>query len=207
MYGRAGSGSAGPGERGVGGDRGASRGRAARGDRSPVQRRRGAIAGDPRCRDASRCAVVGGNLSSRGPLPPLWPLEFNLAKDRRPRPAGAPARRGGSSLYPLDVVRRLRCDARAARRSPLRRAGALLAAGSRRWLARAALAASRGFPVWDLPPALEAAGALARRRSAAPDSVHAAQRRCAIRCTPRVRSDSAWAALVWRTSTRPSAWQ
>jgi inosine-uridine nucleoside N-ribohydrolase len=107
-------------------------------------------------------SVVGGNLTSRGPLPPLWPHEFNLAKDRRSARAvlGAPWRE--LVLYPLNVVRALRCTAERARRlSQAGPAGALLAQGSRRWLRRSRWRwGSAGFPVWDLPSALQAAGVL-----------------------------------------------
>jgi inosine-uridine nucleoside N-ribohydrolase len=107
-------------------------------------------------------SVVGGNLTSRGPLPPLWPHEFNLAKDR----ASARAVLGASwrelVLYPLDAMKRLRCTGERVRRiSRAGPVGALLAEGSRRWLRRSSWRWGRaGFPVWDLPSALEAAGAL-----------------------------------------------
>ena len=106
--------------------------------------------------------LVGGNLSSRGFLPPLWPHEFNLAYDRKAARAALSAPWRELALYPLDVVRRLRCDgtrldAIASCGAP----GALLARGSRRWLARTRWRhGRRGFPLWDLPPALEAAGVL-----------------------------------------------
>ena len=65
-------------------------------------------------------------------------------------------------LYPLDVMRRLRCTAERVRRvSRAGPAGALLAEGSRRWLRRSRWRwGSAGFPVWDLPSALQAAGVL-----------------------------------------------
>jgi len=110
--------------------------------------------------------VVGGHLSSRGFLPPLWPFEFNLARDQ------AAAREVFSVtwrrliLYPLDVVSRLRANRRRlaalARLSPL---GAFLAEGSGRWLARARWRhLSRSFPLWDLPAALDALGLLPGER-------------------------------------------
>jgi inosine-uridine nucleoside N-ribohydrolase len=133
-------------------------------------------------------SVVGGNLRSPGLLPPLWPHEFNLAKDRRSARAvlRAPWRR--LVLYPLDVMRPLRCTReRLDRISNLGPSGALVAAGSRRWLSRSRWRwGSAGFPVWDLPSALEAAGVLdvriatahfpvpQRRYSGIPDEVSAA---------------------------------
>lgn len=133
-------------------------------------------------------SVVGGNLTSRGPLPPLWPHEFNLAKDRGSVRAvlGAPWRE--LVLYPLDVMRPLRCTAERVRRiSSAGPVGALLAEGSRRWLRRSRWRwGSAGFPVWDLPSALQAAGVLEveiasagfpaaqRRYSGIPENVSAA---------------------------------
>ncbi len=106
--------------------------------------------------------VVGGNLSSPGVLPPLWPHEFNLARDRRAARAVLAAPWRDIALYPLDVVKRLRCTApRLEEISSRGPAGALLARASRRWLARSRWRhGAGGFPVWDLPPALEAAGCL-----------------------------------------------
>lgn len=133
-------------------------------------------------------SVVGGNLTSRGRLPPLWPHEFNLAKDR----ASARAVLGASwrelVLYPLDAMRALRWPAERARRiSRAGPVGALLAEGSRRWLRRSRWRWGReGFPVWDLPSALQAAGVLEveiasvafpaaqRRYSGIPENVSAA---------------------------------
>jgi purine nucleosidase len=133
-------------------------------------------------------SVVGGNLGSRGPLPPLWPHEFNLAKDRASARAVLRASWRRLVLYPLDVMRPLRCARqRLDRISRFGPPGALLAAGSRRWLSRSRWRwGSAGFPVWDLPPALAAAGALdveiatvrfprpQRRYSGIPDEVSAA---------------------------------
>ncbi len=103
-------------------------------------------------------SVVGGNLTSRGFLPPLWPHEFNLAIDapaaRAVFDAGAPLR-----LFPLDVLRAFRWGSRdlasIGRLSPL---GAYLAAGSARWLRRTHRRLRRAFPPWDLVPALDALG-------------------------------------------------
>ncbi|HYK41084.1 MAG TPA: nucleoside hydrolase [Thermoanaerobaculia bacterium] len=122
-------------------------------------------------------SVVGGNLTSRGWLPPLWPHEFNLAKDRESARAvlGAPWRE--LVLYPLDAMRPLRCAAERVRRiSRAGPVGALLAEGSRRWLRRSRWRWGRaGFPVWDLPSALQAAGA--REVEVVPARFPPAQRR------------------------------
>jgi hypothetical protein len=65
---------------------------------------------DPRLPDRISLRAVGGNLSSRGFLPPLWPYEFNMARDPS---AAREVFRGawkGLLLFPLDVVRRVRAD-------------------------------------------------------------------------------------------------
>lgn len=82
-------------------------------------------------------------------------MEFNLAKDRAAARAVLELPWRALTLYPLDVVRRLRADSarldRVAETGPL---GAALARGSRR------RRLSRSFPLWDLPAALDALGAL-----------------------------------------------
>lgn len=110
--------------------------------------------------------VVGGHLSSRGFLPPLWPFEFNLARDRAAAREVFSTKWRKLTLYPLDVVSRLRVNrARLAALQRLSPPGALLAEGSRRWLARARWRRlSNSFPLWDLPAALDALGLLAARR-------------------------------------------
>jgi inosine-uridine nucleoside N-ribohydrolase len=120
---------------------------------------------DPGLAARTRLRVVGGNLTSRGFLPPLWPHEFNLAKGGRAARAVLNAPWRELVVHPLDVLRRFRCDAaRIERLSSAGRVGALLADGSRRWLARSRWRhGTGGFPVWDLVPALEVSGALAVR--------------------------------------------
>lgn len=109
-----------------------------------------------------RCALhaVGGNLSSRGFLPPLWPFEYNLSRDREAARRVLAMGWRGLRLYPLDVVRRMRADrARLERLSRLGPLGAALDRGSGRWLRRARWRyLSRSFPVYDLPAALELVG-------------------------------------------------
>jgi len=51
--------------------------------------------------------AVGGNLSSRGFLPPLWPFEFNFARDRKSARFALSLPWRGLTVFPLDVVRRL----------------------------------------------------------------------------------------------------
>jgi inosine-uridine nucleoside N-ribohydrolase len=105
--------------------------------------------------------MVGGELASRGVLPPYWPYEFNLAKD----PAATQVvfgAQGERRLFPLPVVRRLQVGPlRLARLARASRFGAYLAGHSLRWLLRAPLRyQALRFPLWDLPPALFAAGLL-----------------------------------------------
>jgi inosine-uridine nucleoside N-ribohydrolase len=54
----------------------------------------------------ARVVVVGGDLTSRGRWPPLWPHEFNLCKDRAAASAVF-ASRLPLTIVPLDVGRRL----------------------------------------------------------------------------------------------------
>ena len=65
-------------------------------------------------------------------------------------------------VFPLDVVRRLRCDARGLERlAAAGPEGAYLARHSQRWLRRARYVHfARSFAVWDLPAALDAVGLL-----------------------------------------------
>ena len=121
-----------------------------------------AIAKDPGLPRRVGLRLVGGNVSSHGFLAPLWPYEFNLAKDVESTRRVLAARWGEAVLYPLDVVSPMRADrdrlARVAGLSPL---GTFLARESLRWLKRARWRhRGGGFPVWDLPAALEAVGAL-----------------------------------------------
>ena len=121
-----------------------------------------AVAGDPSLPARLSLRVVGGYLSSRGPLPPLWPFEFNFARDRGAARAVLRLPWKTLTLYPLDVVRRLRADS--TRLHQLAASGALgdaLARGSRRWLAHSRrVHLSSSFPVWDLPAALDVLQAL-----------------------------------------------
>jgi inosine-uridine nucleoside N-ribohydrolase len=120
-----------------------------------------ALARDPSLAARVRVSVVGGNLSSRGRWPPLWPFEFNLAKDAAAARALF-ASTAARAVFPLDVCRALTVGIgelrRIARASPL---GAYLVRHSWRWLAYAPLRyRALRFPLWDLVPALDALGLL-----------------------------------------------
>ena len=106
--------------------------------------------------------AVGGNLSSRGFLPPIWPLEFNFFLDRQAARFVLSRAWRDLTIYPLDVVRRLRVGreqlSELARVSPL---GKYIAVSSERWLSRSRWRyLARNFPLWDLPPALDVLDAL-----------------------------------------------
>jgi inosine-uridine nucleoside N-ribohydrolase len=97
--------------------------------------------------------VVGGNLSSRGRWPPVWPHEFNLTKDR------AASREVFSSaipltIFPLDVARTLWIERRDldALGEPF---GSHARRYSARWFRRLRMLKWTGrFPVWDLAAAM-----------------------------------------------------
>jgi inosine-uridine nucleoside N-ribohydrolase len=100
-----------------------------------------------------RLVLVGGNRSTKGRWPPLWPWEFNLWKNREA--AGALfASKVPITIVPLDVAKRLTArgaDLRALR-GPI---GAYLRERSNRWLWRARILKLRDrFPVWDLVAAM-----------------------------------------------------
>jgi inosine-uridine nucleoside N-ribohydrolase len=108
--------------------------------------------------------LVGGNLSSRGRWPPLWPMEFNLTRDR-PAARAVFAADLPLTLVPLDVARRLRAGPRelAGLTGPL---GEYLRRGARRWLWRSRLLKARNsIALFDL---------LAAAYVVYPEHVHAA---------------------------------
>jgi inosine-uridine nucleoside N-ribohydrolase len=117
-----------------------------------------ACRGNPNLAPTLDLRAVGANLSSRGFLPPLWPFEFNFARDAASARAVLALAWKSLTLYPLDVVRRL--TAGGDELLTLRRLGPLgeaLDEGSRRWLARARwrYPLRHRFPLWDLPAALD----------------------------------------------------
>ncbi len=57
-------------------------------------------------RRASEIIVVGGNFTSPGLWPPLWPFEFNLTKDRAAARAVFASDRP-LTIFPLDVARQM----------------------------------------------------------------------------------------------------
>jgi inosine-uridine nucleoside N-ribohydrolase len=141
--------------------------------------------------------AVGGNLSSRGFLPPLWPFEFNLARDRKGArfALSLPWRR--LTLFPLDVVRRLAVGAEEL--NELEQAsdlGKYLAAHSRRWLRRARWRhLGRRFPLWDLPAALDAARLLdsaIEPRRLAPGARRLLAQSRPLACLARFDPSTAW---------------
>jgi inosine-uridine nucleoside N-ribohydrolase len=97
--------------------------------------------------------AVGGNRTSRGRWPPLWPYEFNLTADPRATRVVVESR-VPLSLVPLDVAHRLAVTPADLAALP----GALgehVRRHAARWFRRAVLVRGRrAFPVWDLVAAL-----------------------------------------------------
>ncbi len=97
--------------------------------------------------------LVGGNRSSPGRWPPIWPWEFNLWKDRDAArdvfDAAIPL-----TIVPLDVAKRMMV--RGAELDALRgKPGRYLRDRSQRWLRRARFIKLRdAFPIWDLVAAM-----------------------------------------------------
>lgn len=120
-----------------------------------------ALARDPSLAERITVSLVGGNPSSLGRWPPLWPFEFNLAKDTRASQevfASVVKKR----VFTLDVASALTVGPRDLRRISLAsELGRHLARASLRWLAYAPLRyRALRFPLWDAVPALDALGML-----------------------------------------------
>jgi inosine-uridine nucleoside N-ribohydrolase len=162
----------------------------------PLTNLAAACRADPGLPPRAGLAVVGGNLSSGGRVPPLWPFEFNLTRDRAATREVFGLHWERLTLYPLDVVRRLRVGgARLEELAAVSPLGELLADGSRRWLARSRWQhGGRGFPVWDLPAALDSMGALDRRCEsvAAPPALRRLTGRAELDCLVDFDPDGAW---------------
>jgi inosine-uridine nucleoside N-ribohydrolase len=155
---------------------------------------------DPTLPERVSARVVGGNLSSKGSLAPIWPFEFNLVLDRPAARLVLSSKWRELFLYPLDIVRQLRIGRRElgdiARISPL---GAFLAEHSVRWLRRSRwLRGSRGFSLWDLPPMLDVAGLLSAEHQTRPlaRGLHRFLGGAgAHRCLVSMDADGAWRAF------------
>ena len=98
---------------------------------------------------ATEVVLVGGNISSRGRFPPLWPHEFNLTKDREAARAVF-ASDLPLTVVPLDVARRLRVGAPELARLE-GTLGEYIRRHSTRWLRRSRwLHGPGGFSAFDL---------------------------------------------------------
>jgi inosine-uridine nucleoside N-ribohydrolase len=152
---------------------------------------------DPGLAGRASLRAVGGNLSSRGFLPPLWPFEFNLARDRKAARFALSLPWQRMTLFPLDVVRRLAVGAEELneleKTSDL---GSYLAEHSRRWLRRARWRhLGQRFPLWDLPAALDAARLLdsaIELRRLAPGARRLLARPRPLACLARFDPSAAW---------------
>lgn len=101
---------------------------------------------------AQEIVIVGGNLTSAGTKPPIWPHEFNLTKDRdaahRLFELPVPL-----TIFPLDICRRLWIRERDLDALP-GAFGRYVRRESRRWFRHLLLRGTRRFPIYDLAPAL-----------------------------------------------------
>lgn len=96
-------------------------------------------------RQASEIIIVGGNISTRGRWPPVWPHEFNLTKDRAAAHAVF-ALDVPLTIFPLDVARKLTITFDQVP-EPFRE-------DARRWFRHLLLVRwTRRFPVYDLAAA------------------------------------------------------
>ncbi|GAC1433052.1 MAG: hypothetical protein NVSMB68_05500 [Thermoanaerobaculia bacterium] len=106
-------------------------------------------------RRAKEIIVVGGNSTSRGRWPPLWPYEFNLTHDRDATRAVF-ALDVPLTIFPLDVARQLTIsisDLDAISGAT----GDYLRQGSRRWFSHLRrYRFTKRFPIYDLAAALYA---------------------------------------------------
>jgi purine nucleosidase len=120
-----------------------------------------ALVRDPSLAERITVSFVGGNPSSLGRWPPLWPFEFNLAKDA-PSARAVVASVMKKRVFTLDVACALTVGRRDLRRiARASELGRFLVDASVRWLRYAPLRyRSLRFPLWDAVPALDALGLL-----------------------------------------------
>jgi inosine-uridine nucleoside N-ribohydrolase len=165
---------------------------------------------DPGLAGRASLRAVGGNLSSLGFLPPLWPFEFNFARDRK----GArfvlslPWRR--LTLFPLDVVRRLAVGAEELDElGKISDLGRYLAGESRRWLQRARWRHfGRRFPLWDVPAALDAARLLdstIEPRRLAPGARWLLAQPASLSCLTHFDPSAAWEKFLQLVGNAPAS--
>lgn len=111
------------------------------------------VHGDAFTKNVSDVLFIGANSVSKGRLPPLWPHEFNVTKDR----IGAQkvfASNLKLTIFPLNVAKKLIFNPSdiSSLPEPLR---SYLLSRSRRWILRNLLLKGRTyFPVWDLVAAM-----------------------------------------------------
>ncbi len=167
----------------------------------PLTNLAGACRRDAGLPDRATLRAVGGNLSSLGFLPPLWPYEFNLSRDRESARRVLSLRWRRLTLFPLDVVRQITVGsedlAALARVSGL---GGYLAEQSQRWLRRARWRhLGRRFPLWDLPAALDTIGVLSSEiepRRLAPGARWLLRDSRAFSCLTDFDPPSAWKSFL-----------
>jgi inosine-uridine nucleoside N-ribohydrolase len=102
----------------------------------------------------SEVIIVGGNSTSKGFLEPIWPMEFNLCKDKKSWikvfQSDVPI-----TIVPLNQAKRLRFNSKKLAELNDFELGKFLGTYSRRWLIRNRIVKARNwFPIWDLVAAM-----------------------------------------------------
>ncbi len=111
------------------------------------------VHGQTFAKNISEVLLIGSNSVSKGRMPPIWPHEFNVTKDR------VAAKKVFSSglnltIFPLNIARRLifKPSDIASLPGPIK---SYLVKHSRRWVLRNVCLKGRSFfPVWDLVAAM-----------------------------------------------------
>ncbi len=102
----------------------------------------------------SELIIVGGNSTSKGFLEPIWPMEFNLCKDKKSWRQVFHSD-VAITIIPLNQAKRLRFTPKKLSDINSSEIGKFLGVHSHRWLVRNRIVKARNwFPIWDLVAAM-----------------------------------------------------